>query len=354
MKAVVFDRTGGPEVLEYRDVPDPACGPDEAVVSVRACGINHLDLWVRRGLSGIRPQMPHILGNDIVGTIAAVGAHVREWREGDAVLVLPTLSCGTCEACTNGDDNLCREYDVLGRARNGGYAERVAVPAVNLLPYPSNLEWHEAAAVPLVFLTAWHMLVGRAQLRAGEDVLIIGAGSGVGSAAIQIARLIGARVIATAGTAAKLERARALGAHETIDHATEDLAARARELTGKKGVDVVIEHVGGAVFERGVAALAKNGRLVTCGATIGAKVTLDVNLLFGRHLTLMGSWMGRRDELSAVLEHVRSGALKPVVDQVLPLAQARQAHERIEAREQFGKIVLVPRDEDLPSGEARR
>ena len=232
MNAVVFDRTGGPEVLEYRVVPDPECGADEVVVNVRACGINHLDLWVRRGLPGIRPQMPHILGNDIVGTIAGVGANVRAWGEGDAVLVLPTLSCGRCEACAHGDDNLCREYDVLGRARNGGYAERVAVPAVNLLAYPSNLEWHEAAAVPLVFLTAWHMLVGRARLRAGEDVLVFGAGSGVGSAAIQIARLIGARVIATAGTAAKLERARELGAHETIDHATEDLAARARELTG--------------------------------------------------------------------------------------------------------------------------
>ena len=342
MKAVVFDRTGGPEVLEYREVPDPVCGPDDVIVNVRACGINHLDLWVRRGLKGISPQIPHILGNDIVGTIASVGADVRDWREGDAVLVLPTLSCGACDACANGDDNLCRQYDVLGRARNGGYAEQVAVPAVNLLPYPANLDWAQAAAIPLVFLTAWHMLVGRAKLRAGEDVLVIGAGSGVGSAAIQIARLIGARVIATAGSAAKLERARALGAHETIDHAREDIASRARELTGKKGVDVVFEHVGGAVFERGVAALAKNGRLVTCGATIGAQVTLDVNLLFGRHLTLMGSWMGRRDELSAVLEHVRSGALVPVVDQVLPLAEARRAHERIEAREHFGKVVLVP------------
>ena len=342
MKAVVFERTGGPEVLEYREVPDPACGPDDVIVNVRACGINHLDLWVRRGLPGISPQMPHILGNDIAGTIASLGANVRDWREGDAVLVLPTLSCGACDACANGDDNLCRQYDVLGRAHNGGYAEQVAVPAVNLLPYPVNLDWAPAAAIPLVFLTAWHMLVGRAKLRAGEDVLVIGAGSGVGSAAIQIARLIGARVIATAGSAAKLERARTLGAHETIDHAREDLASRARELTGKKGVDVVFEHVGGAVFERGVAALAKNGRLVTCGATIGAQVTLDVNLLFGRHLTLMGSWMGRRDELSAVLEHVRSGALVPFVDQVLPLAEARRAHERIEAREHFGKVVLVP------------
>ena len=342
MNAVVFDRHGGPEVLEYRELPEPPYGADEALVNVQACGINHLDLWVRRGLPGIEPQMPHVLGNDIAGTIAALGSDVSGWKTGDPVLVLPTLSCGRCEACLAGDDNLCRHYDVLGRVRNGGYAERVAVPARNLMPYPANLGWPEAAAVPLVFLTAWHMLVGRAKLRAGEDVLVIGAGSGVGSAAVQVARLLGARVIATAGSAAKLERARALGAQDVIDHATEDLAARARALTGKKGVDVVFEHVGGPVFERAVAALARNGRLVTCGATLGAKVTLDLNLLFGRHLTLMGSWMGRRDELAAVLEHVRSGALKPVVDQVLPLAEARRAHERIEAREHFGKVVLVP------------
>jgi NADPH:quinone reductase-like Zn-dependent oxidoreductase len=231
---------------------------------------------------------------------------------------------------------------VIGRRRNGGYAEQVAVPAANCMMYPSNLAWTDAAAVPLVFLTAWHMLATRAELRPGEDVLVIGAGSGVGSAAIQIARLLGARVIATAGGAAKLERARTLGAGHTIDHATEDLTARVRELTGGRGVDVVFEHVGGEVFEHAVASLARNGRLVTCGATAGARATLDLNLLFGRHLALLGSWMGRRADLAAALEHVRSGALRPVIDSVLPLADARRAHERIEAREQFGKVVLVP------------
>jgi len=231
---------------------------------------------------------------------------------------------------------------VIGRRRNGGYAEVVSVPAANCLPYPENLPWEEAAAVPLVFLTAWHMLVTRAHVRPGEDVLVIGAGSGVGSAAVQIARLHGARVIATAGSPAKLERARALGAQETIDHATEDIAARARALTGKKGVDVVFEHVGGRVFEAAVASLARDGRLVTCGDTLGSKATLDLNLLFGRHLALLGSWMGRRSDLNAVLKHVASGALKPVVDSVLPLAEARRAHERLEARDVFGKLVLVP------------
>ena len=342
MKAAVFDRFGGPEVLEVRDVPDPKIAADEVLVRVRACGINHLDLWVRSGLRGLEIGMPHILGNDIVGEILEVGSAVRHVKPGDRTLVLPTLSCGTCAACLAGDDNLCRSYDVIGRRRNGGYAEKVSVPGVNCLPYPENLPFEQAAAVPLVFLTAWHMLVGRARLQPGEDVLVIGAGSGVGSAAIQIARLIGARVIATAGGAAKLERARALGTHETIDHTSEDIAARVRDLTGKKGVEVAFEHVGGRVFESGVASLAKNGRLVTCGATTGGEAKLDLNVLFGKHLSLMGSWMGRRSELHEALKFVRDGRLKPVVDRVMPLEKAAEAHRLIEARQHFGKVVLVP------------
>lgn len=342
MNAVVFDRFGGPEVLEPRQLPDPLAGAGEVVLRVRACGINHLDLWVRRGLPGLEPEMPHVLGSDVVGEVIEAGAEVASPRPGERVWVHPTLSCGECPACRAGDDNLCRQYDVLGRRRNGGYAERVAVPAANCLPYPGELPWEQAAAMPLVFLTAWHMLVGRAKIAAGEDVLVIGAGSGVGSAAIQVAKLHGARVIATAGSAAKLERARALGADATIDHSTQDIAAEARALTGRKGVEIVFEHVGGRVFEAGVAALAKNGRLVTCGATTGGKVALDVNLLFGRHLALMGSWMGTHAESFAVIEQVRAGRLRPVVDSVMPLAEARRAHERIEAREQFGKLVLVP------------
>jgi NADPH:quinone reductase-like Zn-dependent oxidoreductase len=342
VRAVYLERFGGPDVLTFGDRPAPSPKPGEALVRVRACGINHLDLWVRAGLQGLEPEMPHILGNDVVGEITELGAGVTHLTVGQKTLVNPTLSCGHCTACANGDDNLCRSYDVLGRRRNGGYAEVVSVPAANCLPYPEILSWEEAAAVPLVFLTAWHMLVTRAQVKPGEDVLVIGAGSGVGSAAVQIARLHGARVIATAGSTAKLERARALGAQETIDHASEDIAARARALTGKKGVDVVFEHVGGNVFEAAVAALARNGRLVTCGNTLGAPATLDLNLLFGRHLTLLGSWMGRRSDLNDALKHVASGALKPVVDSVLPLAEARRAHERLEARDTFGKLVLVP------------
>jgi NADPH:quinone reductase-like Zn-dependent oxidoreductase len=342
MKAVVFERFGGPEVLELREVPEPSPRPDEVLLQVKACGINHLDLWVRAGLRGLELEMPHILGNDVVGVALDVGPAVRHVKPGDRVLVCPTLSCGVCPQCLAGDDNLCRHYDVLGRRRNGGYAERVAVPGANCLPYPGELTWTDAAAVPLVFLTAWHMLVGRAALRPGEDCLVIGGGSGVGSAAVQIARLIGARVIATAGSTARLDRLHTLGAHEVVNHASEDIADRVRELTAKKGVEVVFEHVGGPVFERAVAALARNGRLVTCGATAGGKVSLDLNQLFGRHLTLLGSWMGRRAELVEVLRFIADGRLKPVVDSVVPLAEARSAHERIEAREHFGKVVLVP------------
>jgi NADPH:quinone reductase-like Zn-dependent oxidoreductase len=342
MKASAFTRHGGPEVLEYRDLPDPVPGPGEALVRVRACGINHLDLWVRAGLPGVVSAMPHVPGSDVVGEIAALGEGVQGLAAGAKTLVHPTISCGECAACAAGDDNLCRRYDVLGRRCNGGYAEYVTVPARNCLPYPERLSWEEAAAAPLVFLTAWHMLAGRAHLRAGEDVLVIGAGSGVGSAAIQVAKLLGARVIATASGAAKLERARALGADELVDHTTEDITARVREITQRKGVEVVVEHAGGRIFEAGVASLAKNGRLVTCGATIGNQVSLDLNQLFGRHLALLGSWMGTRNEMLAVLAQLSGGALRPVLDRALPLAEARAAHELIAGRGHFGKVVLVP------------
>jgi NADPH:quinone reductase-like Zn-dependent oxidoreductase len=342
MKAVVFDRFGGPEVLVEREVPDPTAGPGEVVLRVRACGINHLDLWVRAGLPGLEPEMPHILGNDIVGEVLERGPGVEDVAVGARVWVHPTLSCGQCPACAKGTDHLCRSYDVIGRKRNGGYAQKVAVPAGNCLPFPDPLPWEEAAAMPLVFLTAWHMLVTRAHLSRGEDCLVIAAGSGVGSAAMQVARLHGARVIATAGSPRKLELARALGADAVIDHTTQNLATEARALTNRKGVDVVVEHVGGRVFEQAFASLARNGRLVTCGATAGHLVALDLNLLFGRHLSVLGSWMGTRDESLAVLEQVRAGRLRPVIDSVLPLSEARRAHERLEAREHFGKIVLVP------------
>ena len=265
----MFDRFGGPDVLEAREIADPAIAPDEALVRVRACGINHLDLWVRSGLRGLDIQMPHILGNDVVGEIAAIGSAVRHLQTGDRTLVLPTLSCGTCPQCFSGDDNLCRQYDVIGRRRNGGYAELVSVPAVNCLPYPENLRWEEAAAVPLVFLTAWHMLVGNAKLRAGQTVLVMGAGSGVGSAAIQICKMLGATVITTAGNEQKLSKARELGADYTIDHYKQKISDEAKRITNRRGVDIVFEHVGTATWNECIKSLKYGGTLVTCGATTG-------------------------------------------------------------------------------------
>jgi len=342
MKAVYFERFGGPDVLTHGERPEPVAGAGEVLVRVRACSINHLDLWVRGGLPGLEPEMPHILGNDVAGEVVAVGAGVTNVVAAEKTLVNPTLSCGTCPACANGDDNLCRSYDVLGRKRNGGYAEFVVVPAANCLPFPTNLSWEQAAAVPLVFLTAWHMLVGRANLKPGETVLVLAAGSGVGIASIQIAKMLGATVIATASTDTKLEHARALGADETINYQTADFAAETRKLTGKRGVDVVIEHTGEATWEKSVASLARGGRLVTCGASSGFDGRTDLRVLFAKNLSIFGSYMGRIGEFATVLEHIRAGRLKPVVDRVLPLAEARAAHEAMEKREQFGKIVLVP------------
>lgn len=320
MKAVVFDRTGGPEVLEQRELPDPTIAADEVLLEVKACGMNHLDLWVRSGALGLEVEMPHICGSDIVGVARRVGAGVRHVKPGDPVLVLPTLSCGACQECLAGDDNLCRQYDLMGRRRNGGYAQLCRVSGANCLPYPENLKWEEAATLPVVLLTAWHMLVTRVSLRPGEDCLVIGASSGVGSVAVQVARLLGARVIATVGSDEKRARVTALGADEVINHRTQDIAAEVRRLTARKGVEVVFEHVGGKVFEQCVTALVRNGRLVTCGATAGHEAKLDVNLLFGRHLTLHGSWMGRRSELLEALKFVRSGRIQPVLDSVMPLA----------------------------------
>lgn len=340
MKAIVIAKHGGPEVLQYIDVAQPQPGPAEVVVRVRACALNHLDLWVRGGLPGVQLPLPLIPGSDIAGEVSSVGGLVRNVRVGQKVVLAPGVSCGQCAACAAGNDNYCRQYGLFGYARNGGCAEYVLAPEVNVLPMPEGLSFEEAAAVPLVFLTAWHMLITRARLRPGEEVLVLGAGSGVGSAAIQIAKLTGARVIATAGTAAKLEKARELGASEVIHHGEKKIAEEVRRLTGRRGVDIVFEHVGVATWEQSVMSLATGGRLVTCGATTGATAQLDLRVLFVRQLSLLGSFMGSRAELYTVLKLVGEKKLRPVVDRIFPLAEAAEAHERLEQREQFGKVVL--------------
>jgi len=339
MKAVVIDAHGGPEVLRSTDFPDPSIGPQDVLVRVRACALNHLDLWIRRGLPGRPVPFPHILGSDISGEAAAVGENVKNAHVGDKVLLAPGISCGQCEQCLAGRDNFCKDYVLFGSTVHGGYAEFVKSPAANLIPLPENLSFEEAAAVPLVFLTAWHMLFHRAQLRPAETVLVIAAGSGVGSAAVQLAKVVGARVIATAGSEPKLAKAKELGAEQAVLHVGE-FAREVKRLTNGRGVDVVFEHVGATTWDQSVYSLAHGGRLVTCGATTGFDGKINVGYLFARQLSILGSFMGYKSELFSVLELFRRGLLKPVIDSVMSLDCAADAHRRLENREQFGKVVL--------------
>ena len=285
-------------------------------------------------------RFPHISGADVAGEV--MRSPDSEFAPGRRVMLQPGISCGRCGSCLDGRDNECSIYDVLGYRSNGGYAEYVTVPVQNLIAIPDGIGFVEAAAFPLSFLTAWHMLITRARIRAGEDVLVLGAGSGVGQAAIQVAWLHGARVFATAGTDEKLAKARQLGAYEVINHATEDLTRRIRQFTNGRGVDVVIEHVGTATWDGSLRSLARGGRLVTCGATTGYDARIDLRFLFSRQLSLLGSYMGRKGELLRAAPFFFAGELKPVVDRVYPLADAAEAHRRLEARESFGKVVLVP------------
>jgi NADPH:quinone reductase-like Zn-dependent oxidoreductase len=339
MRSVRFHQHGGPEVLRYEDAPDPVAASGEAVVRVRACALNHLDLWERRGLPRIRIPLPHISGSDVAGEVVSSSEHGV--TPGRRVMLQPGISCGRCAACLTGRDNECPEYEVLGyRNHDGGYAELVKVPVPNLIPIPDEIDFVSAAAFPLTFLTAWHMLMTRAQLKQGDEVLVLAAGSGVGQAAIQIAAVHGARVFATAGSREKVERARALGAFAVIHHHEQDIAEEIMRLTNRRGVDIVIEHVGEATWTKSVRALARGGRLVTCGATTGARGALDLTALFAKRLSILGSYMGTKGELLRAARLFFSGRLAPVVDRTFTLADAAAAQQRLEESGQFGKIVL--------------
>jgi len=341
MKGIVFHQHGGPEVLKYTDAPDPTIRPNEVLVRVRACALNHLDLWVRIGNPNVPIPLPHIPGSDISGEIAQIGADVSTVRVGQKVVLAPGVTCGKCPACVSGQDNRCRHFTNLGYLIDGGCAELVRAPEVNCMPYPENLTFEEAASIPLVFQTVWHMLIARAELQPGEDVLVLGAGSGVGSAAIQVAKFFGAHVIATAGTDEKLRKAKQLGADHLINHKTQKIRDEVRRLTNKRGVDVVFEHVGTATWDDSFASLAPGGRLVTCGATTGYDAKVDLRYLFSRQLSLLGSYMGTKSELHSVMRLVASGRFKPVVDRIFPLAACAQAHAYLESSAQFGKVVLA-------------
>lgn len=342
MKAVRFHEHGGPEVLRYEEVPDPTIAPHEVLVRVKACALNHLDVWCRKGMPGLTIPLPHICGSDIAGEVAEVGSIVTRVTPGQRVVVSPGISCGQCADCLSGRDNFCRAYDIIGGYRiDGGYAEYVKVPEVNILPMPEGLTCEAAAAFPLTFLTAWNMLVNLARVRRGDDVLVMGAGSGVGSAAIQIAKLLGARVIAAAGTDDKLAKARGLGADEGINYERQDLSSEARRLTAKRGVDVIFEHVGGPVFETLIPVLSSGGRLVTCGATAGHLAQTDIRYLFMRQVSILGGFMGPKADLLRIVQEIARGTLRPVVDRVFPLTEAAEAHRAMEDRKLFGKLVLL-------------
>jgi NADPH:quinone reductase-like Zn-dependent oxidoreductase len=340
MKAVRIHEFGGPEVLRYEDVPDAKPRKDQVLVRVRACAMNHLDIWVRKGLPGVK--LPHIPGSDVAGEIVEVGEYVTGFTPGQRVLLAPMHFCNHCAKCVAGLQNQCPEFTVRGYGVEGGNCELIAAPAVSVIPIPDNFDFNQAASVPLVFLTAWHMLVGRGGLRPGQTVLVLGASSGVGIAAIQVAKLFHARVITTAGNEAKLEKACALGADHGINHYQQKISEEVRKLTNKEGVDIVIEHVGEATWEQSMKCLKPAGTLVTCGATTGPNASFDLRFLYSRQLSLLGSYMGTMGELYEVLGHIFAGRLKPVVDRSFSLQDVLAAHKCMENSQMFGKVVLNP------------
>jgi NADPH:quinone reductase-like Zn-dependent oxidoreductase len=325
----------------YEEIPEPKFKANEILLRVRACALNHLDLWYRAGIPGIKAPLPLILGSDIAGEVVAVGDLCERIKPGQRVLLSPALSCRQCTECVSGKDNQCRAYRLFGSSFDGGNRELMPVPEYAAIPIPDDLPFEEAAAAPLVFLTAWHMLFGRAELQPGEDVLVLAASSGVGQAAIQIAKLFHCRVITTAGGEEKMARARQLGADHVIDHYRQDISAEVKNITKRRGVDVVIEHVGAATWSKSMESLALGGRVVTCGATTGYDVKLDLRFLFAKQQSAMGSFMGTMGELHKVLQFVFRKQLRPVIDSVFPLAAIRDAHQRLENKEQFGKVVLT-------------
>jgi len=342
VKAIRIHELGGPEVLHYEDAPDPVPGPGEVLVRVRAAALNRLDIWNRGGLPGRRqPQMPHILGSDGAGDVAAAGPGAPGELVGRRVLLNPGFGCGRCANCLAGRETLCRDYRILGYEIPGTDAEYVALPAENVVPLPQNLDYVGGASIGLVFLTAWHMLATLGGVAPGQTVLVLGAGSGVGIAAIQIAKLHGARVLATARGPEKAARALELGADDVIDPTGRQIHLEVRHKTDRRGVDIVVEHVGQDTWPESLRSLAPGGRLVTCGATSGPFGETDIRYIFSRQLQVLGSYMGSRSELLHCMEFFASGRLRPVVDRVYPLREAAQAHRRLESREHFGKVVLT-------------
>src|SRR5437660_8970875 len=342
MKAAIFYQHGGPEVVRYEEAIEPSLSAGQVCVRVKACWVNHLDIWIRPGIPAFSVPLPHIGGCDVAGVVERVGGEGAGSVPGDRIFIAPGLSCWRCEFCLSGRDNLCLSYRILGAQVDGGMAEFVTVPAINVIPIPGNLSFEQAAAFPLTAVTAWHMLFGLARLQPAEDVLVLGASGGVGSMAVQMAKGAGARVITTVGSDDKVEKAKELGADVVLNHTRDVIADGVKRATGGRGVDVVIEHIGPATWEQSLRSLAKAGRLVTCGATSGPEVRIDLRYLYMRQTTVMGSFMGTRHELLAVAKWLGAGRIRAVIDSVLPLQDVRAAHEQMLERKLFGNIVLTP------------
>lgn len=342
MKAVRIHQHGGPEVLKVEEAPDPRIkNGQDILVQLKATSINHLDLWMRQGLPGLKVKFPFIPGCDGAGVVAGKGEAIKDLTNGDKVLIIPNLSCGNCDFCSAGEDNLCNEFGIVGESCDGCDAEMIVLPRRNVIPIPKNLSFEEASTIPLVFMTAWHMLVSKAQVRPNQFVVILGAGSGVGSAAIQIAKLHAAQVIATAGSEEKMEKAKALGADFVINHYKEKISDKVKEFTENYGADIVVEHVGKATWQESLKCLAKCGKIVTCGATTGFDVSIDLRHLFMKHQQIIGSTMATRGELFEIIDLVRQKKLKPVIDKEFLLSEVALAHKYVEEGKQFGKVILV-------------
>lgn len=345
MKAVVFEEHGETDRLKYVDVPMPEPSPTEVLIKVRASAANYNDIWARRGLPGVEIIMPHISGSDVSGEVVAVGAEVKGVSVGDEVISHPGLSCRVCESCSRGEEFFCREFKIWGFQTgplDGGHAEYVKLPAVNVLPKPGNLSWEEAASLPLILETVWRMLVTRARIKAGDFVLVWGAAGGLGSMAVQVCKLFNARAIAVAASDEKLARATELGAEFTINRREQDVYQEVRRITGRRGVDVVFEHVGEATWPDSVRSMRWGGTLVVCGATTGFDAHTDLRFLWNKQLNLLGSHLGSKAELMAALPFVERGLIKPMVSHILPLKEVAAGQEMMERDEVIGKIVYVP------------
>ena len=342
MQATYFEKHGGPEVLTYGDVKDPVPGPADVLIGVKACAMNHLDIWIRQGMPGIQIPMPHILGADVAGVVLETGKGVKRFKKGDRVVISPgQLPLHVVEGF-EARDSYSPEFQILGLQTQGGYAEKVSVPERWVIPVSEKYSFEEWASFPLAALSAYHMLVTRAQVRAGETVLVHAAGSGIGSLAIQLAKFLGATVFTTDGDFKKVSRAKKLGADEVILYKTEDFSEKVKKLTGNRGVDVIFEHIGPETWPKNLASLARGGRMVTCGATSGPKAEVEIRFLFSKQLSILGSYMGSFAELHKALELIEKGVLLPVLDEIFPLKDAAQAHQRMEERKNFGKIILKP------------